>query len=500
MAATDPPAGIHLVETHISTLFFAGDLVYKLKKPVRTEFVDFSTVEARAAACHREVELNRRLAPDVYLGVAELAMDGRALDHFVVMRHLPASRRLAAQLDAPDVGAQLDEIARIVADFHDRAERGPHIDANCTPDALLALWRTGVDQLRPFVPDVLDRDQVDRMDELAREYIEGRNELIRERIEAGRACDGHGDLLAEDVFCMQDGPRILDCLEFDDALRHGDVLADVAFLAMDLERLGRPDLAARFLATYRELSGDRWPDSLAHLHIAYRAHVRSKVTCLRHAQGDPGSRDLARSLHRLALDHLEAARVRLVLVGGAPGTGKTKLARGLAERTGATRVSTDDLRGEVVPGSAGAPGRLHEQRYAPEQVSAVYDAALSRAATLLARGESVVLDASWSSAAARAHARELAASCRAAVDELQCDVAEDVAAERIRARARKGTTTSEVTVEVAASLRASRDPWPEATVIDTSGTPQASLDEAARRLSVRSVPGAGHDRTESAQG
>ena len=140
---------------------------------------------------------------------------------------------------------------------------------------------------------------------------------------AGRARDGHGDLLADDIFLLDDGPRVLDCLEFDDALRLDDVLADVAFLAMDLERLGRPDLAERFLAAYRAASGDTWPSSLAHHHIAYRAQVRAKVSAIRAEQGVPDSADKAQALLRLALAHLEAGRVRLVLVGGLPGTGKS---------------------------------------------------------------------------------------------------------------------------------------------------------------------------------
>ena len=112
----------------------------------------------------------------------------------------------------------------------------------------------------------------------------------RQRIAEGRAVDGHGDLLADDIFCLDDGPRILDCIEFDEALRLGDGLSDVAFLAMDLEHLGRPDLAQRFLDAYREATADVWPSSLEHHHVAYRAQVRAKVAAIRAAQGDHAQR------------------------------------------------------------------------------------------------------------------------------------------------------------------------------------------------------------------
>src|SRR5690606_13545776 len=179
------------------------------------------------------------------------------------------------------------------------------------------------------------------------------------RVAAGRACDGHGDLLADDVFCLDDGPQVLDCLEFDDALRYEDVLADVAFMAMDLERLGRADLAEHFLDAYRRAAGEDWPASLAHHHIAYRAQVRAKVTAIRAQQGDAGSVDAARALLKLCFDHLEAGRVRLILVGGAPGTGKSTLAAGLAASLGATVLRSDVIRKEragLAPSESAAAG------------------------------------------------------------------------------------------------------------------------------------------------
>ena len=137
---------------------------------------------------------------------------------------------------------------------------------------------------------------------LARRYLAGRERLFSARLDAGRACDGHGDLLAEDIFCLDDGPRVLDCIDFDDRLRYGDVLNDVAFLAMDLERLGRPDLSRRFLELYREFTGDSWPASLAHHYVAYRAQVRALVAGIRLAQAGGSSPEAARHLLALSAD------------------------------------------------------------------------------------------------------------------------------------------------------------------------------------------------------
>ncbi len=173
---------------------------------------------------------------------------------------------------------------------------------------------------------VLAADAEVRVRHLSRRYLSGRDALFDRRIAEGKVIDGHGDLLADDIFCLTDGPRILDCVEFDDQLRYGDVLADVCFLAMDLERLGASDLGARFLAWYRELAAETYPATLAHHYIAFRAHIRAMVACLRGAQGDQAAVGEASRLLGIARDHLGRGQVVLVLVGGLPGTGKSTLA------------------------------------------------------------------------------------------------------------------------------------------------------------------------------
>jgi len=472
-----------LVETHISTLVFVGDVVYKRKKPIRTDFVDFSTARARAAACRTEVELNRRLAPDVYLGVATVTLDRlddsdpEVADHAVVMRRLPEDRRLAALLDDVDVGDEIDRLARLIAEFHASARRGPDIDDACRAPAVGALWTDSVTEVAHVSADIIDPDENRLVGQLAGAYVAGRTALFDGRVAAGRAVDGHGDLQADDVFCLSDGPRVLDCIEFSDRFRFGDALADVAFLAMDLERLGHPALATSFLDRYRELAGDSWPGSLAHLWIAYRAHIRAKVTCIKSGQlaasgdaaGAASAATDARSLHALALTHLLDGRVRLVVVGGGPGTGKSTVARGLAERLGALLVSSDQIRDEVLPRTgerrSDDPGT---GRYAPELVDAVYDELLARAEAALRNGESVVADASWLEPRRRERARAVARRTSSDLVELRCECPAALAEERIQARAAVGSDPSEATVEVARSMTSTVAPWPEATVLDTA--------------------------------
>ena len=402
-----------VVETHISTLFFVGDRVYKVRKPVQFGFLDFRSRTARLADCENEVSLNRRLAPDVYLGVANLSMEGRLLDHMVVMRRMPEDRQLAALAGrGADLDPWLRRVAETLAVFHSRAERSPAISADATDTSLRRLWQESFDETDRFVGSLLDDDDETEIRALAGRWIEGRKPLLDARITSGRVCDGHGDLQAEDIFCLDDGVRILDCIEFSDRLRHGDVCADVTFLAMDLERLGRPGAANRFLLDYQQLAGDPFPDTLVHHYCASRAYVRAKVACLRSAQETDGSGQEARRLQRLALDHLRRARVRLVLVGGLPGSGKTTLATGLAAATGWTVLRSDEIRRQVgdraIDSSPGGIPGYREGRYRPAATAAVYQELLAQAEHWLGMGQSVVLDASWTDKSWRDAARAVA--------------------------------------------------------------------------------------------
>jgi len=318
-------------ETHVSTIFLVGERAYKLKKPVDLGFLDFTTREARADACHREIRLNRRLAPDVYLGVADvLDADSQPCDHLVVMKRMPTNLRLDRLLASRQgqIRREVKQIARRMATFH--AESDPAI---VIPEpsahreiagaaqiagsrlAVLLNWEACLDQVRPFVGRILDTAKTDEVETLARRYLAGREPLFEKRLSGGFVRDGHGDLRADNIFCLPDGPQILDCVEFDDRLRYGDVLADIAFLAMDLERLGAPELGLALMKWYSEFSGETHVPTLAEHYIAYRACVRAKVACVRHAQGDDSAATEARS----PAGHLSSAsraRSRLPRAGG----------------------------------------------------------------------------------------------------------------------------------------------------------------------------------------
>ncbi|MCZ7531050.1 MAG: AAA family ATPase [Acidimicrobiia bacterium] len=471
-----------MAETHLSTVVLVGDRAYKVLKPVAFDFVDLSTLEARWAACEREVALNSRIAPDVYRGVATYrGPNSERAEPVIVMERMPAERSLERLArEGADVGECVHDIARTLAAFHAGADRSPGVVAHGRPEAVRAAWVGNVTELKHLLGS-LDSEMLitlDETDALGRRYLAGREALLERRIADGAVCDGHGDLLAADIYCLESGPEILDCLAFRDDFRAADVVCDVAFLTMDLERLGRPDLAHRLLDDYREFSGDTSPASLTEYYVSFRALIRSKVAVLRALAGDESAAREGHDLLNAAREHARRATVRLVLVGGLPGTGKSTLAAGLADDTGFVLLRSDVVRRELA--------RELSPRYDDASKDAVYDEILDRASTLLAHGENVIVDASWTAERYRRQAETVGMNAKADVLAIRTDLDQEEAAERIGARMATGADESQATPQIAARLAHDADPWPEAHVLDTSG----SRDDTRRsaRTIIGSVP------------
>jgi predicted kinase len=398
-----------------------------------------------------------------------------------------------------ETGVSVDDalraVARLLARVHASAPRGEQISAEATRDAVLRRWTDSFDQVRPFHGRAIDAREANEIERRALRFLDGRERLFDARLGEGRAVDGHGDLMADDIFCLDDGPRVLDCLDFDDRLRWLDGLDDAAFLCMDLERLNAPRLGEHFLAWYSEYADDPAPPSLRHHYIAYRAFVRAKVSCLRWGQGEAGAAAAAGRYAEIALRHLNAGAVRVVLVGGLPGTGKSALSEALGDRLGFTVLGSDLIRKELadISPDVSAAAAFGAGIYTASWNRRTYAEMLKRARRLLAYGESVILDASWTSAQFRADAAALAE--HAELTALNCHT--HLAEERLLTRT---GGVSDADPAIAARMAETAAPWPDAVPIDTSGPVEESVELALRAIRPPGAARVWHRRPQLAPG
>jgi uncharacterized protein len=296
------PAGdLQVHETHISRVVLAGPYAYKIKKAVNLGFLDFSDVERRATVCADEVRLNRRLCPDVYLGVIWLVERGgrmfvggagRPVEPLVQMRRLPAEGMLPHLLRTGAANSGLTRrIGRHLARFHASAATGPDIDLHGNPESVRANWDENFRQTDALPSSVLPARTRDGIEAYVERVLHDEADLLVRRVTTGRVRDGHGDLHAASICVEGDSLHLFDCIEFNARFRCADVAAEVAFLAMDLEHYGRPDLATAFVDAYIDDSGDADLLSLLTFYTCYRAYVRGKVTALRLGEADISERE-----------------------------------------------------------------------------------------------------------------------------------------------------------------------------------------------------------------
>jgi aminoglycoside phosphotransferase family enzyme/predicted kinase len=412
-----PVERVEVRQTHISVVFLAGPFAYKVKKPVRPGFLDFSTLEKRRHFCEEEVHLNRRLAPHVYLGVVPVVAgsgrvrfegEGAIVEWAVKMQRLPDAATLQERLRRGEVGvAVVEALARRIASFHRGAEATQRVAAFGRFEAVARLFRDVFRQAASQVGTTVSRAVFDRVTARVERVLAELRPLIEARADRGVPRDCHGDLHLDHVYFFPERAPpadlvIIDCIEFNERFRFGDPVADMAFPAMDLAFGGRRDLARAFADAYFRAAGDEEGRALLPLYTAYRAAVRGTVEGLLLAEREvpeaerAAARARARAHWLLALAELEmpGRRPCLLLVAGLPGTGKSTLARDLATHAGFGVVRSDVVRKELAgpPGGGTTPP---EALYTAAWNERTYSECLRRAEQLLFEGRRVLADATF---------------------------------------------------------------------------------------------------------
>jgi aminoglycoside phosphotransferase family enzyme/predicted kinase len=450
--------GADLIETHISWVLLAGDSAYKIKKPVRLPFVDYSALQARRHFCEEELRLNRRLAPSLYLGLAritgtpqapQLDGSGPALEYAVHMRRFPEGALFAEQLAAGTLShLDVDALADLLADFH-------NTQAPAAPATPFASAPTRHMAARAALKGALAAAQPAEQAKL-HDWIESEASTLQalwtERRHAGRVRECHGDLHLNNVVSLPGSVAAFDGIEFDPALRWIDVLDDIAFAVMDFMARGRADLAWRLLNRWLDGTGDHAGLPALRFSMLYRALVRAQVEQL---QG-PGPAAAARRYLDTALALTQPGQPRLFVTHGLPGSGKTFASQKLLEREGAIRLRSDVERKRLFGLDMLADSRASGlDLYQPEITARTYAALFSRARAALKAGWPVILDAAFLHRAERAQALALAGELDVPFSIIDCQAPPQVLRERLQAR--RGDA-SEATAEVIDHLRLSAEP------------------------------------------
>ena len=473
----EKPANVEIRQTHISIVAIASPNVYKIKKPLDLGFLNFSTLEKRRHFCVEEVRLNRRLTQGVYLGIVPIARrsgslhfgaEGEIVEYAVRMRELSRAGFLHERLA---LGAatmrDLERVAARLCDFY-QAQKSSEMIAEWGRVAKLRLSTDeNFTQTERFVGSLLGRPAFAALRFFTEEVYEQHASLFERRRKEGRILDCHGDLRCEHVHLADDEINIFDCIEFNERLRFIDVANDVAFLAMDLDVLDRPDLGAAFLHHIANLMNDAELLSLTNFYKSYRAYVRGKVAAIESAEPEVAAADRARSrerasqLFRRALGYAVAGSDPIVIVVmGRVVSGKSTVAQLAGEALGWPVFSSDLIRKELagvapeVRGNAAARAQLYRE----SMTAQTYDTLLQRGIESARDKEGAILDATFARRAQRDLLRQVLATAR-----IRCRLVEIIASDeeiiaRLLRRETSQTEVSDARLEDFEMLRGRHEP------------------------------------------
>ncbi len=456
-----PTENIRVLNTHISWVVLTGDFAYKIKKPIRLDFLDYSTLDKRKHFCELELKLNRRWTPDLYLDVVPICGsfrepivggDGTPIEYALKMKQFPQSAQLDAQLEAGQLtDADMVELAETVAEIHASV---PVYDA-MSAEAFLAAIRQAMLDNFDYLEEGADADDVGKLLSWTRQCLDDSRELLLARYESGFVRECHGDLYLKNIIRLPSGIVPYDCVEFSIELRSIDVISDVSFLVMDLVARDEQQLAYAFVNRYLECTGDYAGVSVLGLYFVYKALIRAKIDAIRALERE---REVKRQQDRAEMAHycavarewIDAGEPRLIIMHGYSGSGKTWLSRQLMLQLPAIRVRSDIERKRMhgLQEAEGSDSAVGGGLYEPDARAGVYERLSSLAETILSAGHNVIVDASFLERAERDRFRDLArragrefsiVSARAPREELQ---------RRLERRDREGSDPSEADIAV----------------------------------------------------
>jgi aminoglycoside phosphotransferase family enzyme/predicted kinase len=453
------PNPIQLIQTHISYVLLAGDYAYKVKKPANFGFLDFSSLDKRQYFCQEELRLNRRLSPGLYLevlsivqtpeghyrlssaadapeSVAEVTLKMQQFDQENQFSRLFAKNQLTL--------AQMQTLGQDVAAFHAVAHTDAEVQAYGSLAATQQVDENNYGLSEQFIGRSQTQTQFEQTRNFTRNFFSQHADWFKQRQAEGKIRECHGDLHLGNICLYQDKIQVFDCIEFNKEFRNIDTIYDAAFLVMDLQFLGRPDLANTFLNAYLEWTGDYWGGVLLPLYLSMRAYIRGNVNSL--ALNDPAIssdekvaiQERAAAYYRLAWDYTQPQAGRIFVMSGLSGVGKSTVGRELAQLSNAIHIRSDAVRKHL----AGVPlqqrgdeaGAIGSGIYTPEMTQKTYDRLQELALLLAGQGFTVILDAKYDRQAFRETVLRQAQTAQIPVNLLYCSAPEAVIRERLQQR------------------------------------------------------------------
>ncbi|PYI96416.1 MAG: phosphotransferase [Verrucomicrobia bacterium] len=469
------PAEVRLMQTHISWVFIAPPFVFKVKKPVNFGFLDFCTLEKRRHFCQREVDLNRRLCPEVYLAVVPIyksgsgfsfRAEGEIAEYSVKMRELPHGWFLSELLAKGLVGEkEIDRVISRLHRFYQSETPSAEVEQWGTPEKLKISTDENFVQVEPFIGRTISPLAFETVRHFTNQFYAANEKLFCERIEQHRILDCHGDLHLDHVHLSPEATTIFDCIEFNDRFRFLDIANDLAFLAMDFDFEGRSDLGNLLLRNAAREFHDAGMLKVTNFYKCYRAFVRGKVESIQAMEKETTNpqehEKQAARYFRLALRYaVTGSEPLLLVVMGRIGTGKTTVAKQLASELDWPVFSSDEIRKTFagIPLTRRSPPELRNKIYSVEMTQRTYRKLLEDGFAALDTSNGFVLDATFSTRAIRKFLRDECKKAKVLFQIVELDADRGEIKKRLRARDEKAEETSDARLEDFEKLNAAYQP------------------------------------------
>jgi aminoglycoside phosphotransferase family enzyme/predicted kinase len=474
-------------------VFIASPFVFKVKKPVNLGFLDFSTLEKRQHFCQREVNLNRRLSPEIYLGVVPIyetasgfsfEAQGEIAEYAVKMKELPHGWFLSELLEKNLVGEkQIDRVISTLHRFYESETPTPEIEQWGTPEKLKISTDENFAQVEPFIGKTISCPAFEAIRHFTDQFYVVNQHLFHERIEQHRILDCHGDLHLDHVHLTPEATTIFDCIEFNDRFRFIDIANDLAFLAMDFDFEGRSDLGNLFLRNAARELGDAGLLKVANFYKSYRAFVRGKVASIQATEKETTNPEehhkQAARYFRLGLRCAIAGSEPLTLVVmGRVGTGKSTIAKQLATELDWPAFSSDEIRKTLagVPLTQRTPQEYRGEVYSTQMTQRTYRKLLEDGLVGLKKNRGAIVDATFSTRALRKFLCDECKKANLPFQFVELEVDPDEIKKRLKARDEKTAEMSDARLEDLEKLNAAYQPPSELApdLIKVSMTPSVS--------------------------